>query len=80
MNCFNLACPKCKSGDGIDIAATVYVRLTKDGTGVFETQRGDHEWDDDCAAMCVFGLTGTLAELIETEGNVADASIEMEQS
>jgi len=51
-NQFGLRCPECGTGDEIDIAATVHVRLCRDGTDVFAAANGDHEWDDNSAAHC----------------------------
>jgi hypothetical protein len=52
-NCFNMRCPKCGGEDQIDIAATVWVRLTGDGTDADEAADGGHFWDDDSPARCV---------------------------
>jgi hypothetical protein len=51
-NQWNLCCPGCGQGDGIDIAATVWVRLCPDGTDVTLAHNGDHEWDDDAPVYC----------------------------
>jgi hypothetical protein len=51
-NCFDMRCPKCGSEDQIDIAATVWVRLTRDGTDADEAAEGGRFWDDDSAARC----------------------------
>ena len=53
INSFNMFCPKCGSADQIDIAATVWVRLTADGTDTDEAADGGHFWDDDSHARCV---------------------------
>jgi hypothetical protein len=49
---WNMRCPKCGADDRIDIAATVFVRLTSDGTDADESKIGDHEWDNDSLAVC----------------------------
>jgi hypothetical protein len=51
-NDFGMKCPSCGSSDEIDIAATVWVRLCRDGTDVTTAANGDHEWDNDSAAVC----------------------------
>ena len=53
INSFNMLCPKCGSADQIDIAATVWVRLTADGTDTDEAADGGHFWDDDSRARCI---------------------------
>lgn len=50
-------CPKCSSGEGIVIAATVWVRLSYDeDEDNVETEPlgedGSHEWTDDSLARC----------------------------
>jgi len=52
-NCFEMKCPKCGGEDRIDIAATVWVRLTSDGTDADLAADGGHFWEDDSAARCV---------------------------
>ncbi len=52
MNAFDMTCPKCGRDDHIDIAATVWVRLTPDGTDIDGPKDGSHEWEPDSVAMC----------------------------
>jgi hypothetical protein len=52
-NSFEMSCPKCGSGERIDIAATVWVRLTPDGTDADLAADGGHFWEDDSAGRCV---------------------------
>src|SRR3954468_21602835 len=52
-NSFDMRCPKCSGETQIDIAATVWVRLTGDGTDADEAADGGHFWDDDSRARCV---------------------------
>lgn len=60
-NPWGLECPQCKAGDQIDIAASVWVRLCRDGTDVTAAANGDHEWDDSHAAVCcACGHAGTV--------------------
>ena len=58
-NCFDLRCPKCDNGDQIDVSASVWVRVTHDGTDPDLSKDGTHEWGDDspthCAACCHSG-------------------------
>ncbi|MGA8756643.1 MAG: hypothetical protein WB611_09965 [Stellaceae bacterium] len=51
-NDFDMRCPKCGDTSQIDIAATVWVRLTSDGTDADEAADGGHFWDDDSRACC----------------------------
>jgi hypothetical protein len=51
-NSFEMRCPKCGDGTQIDIAATVWVRLTADGTDADEAEDGGHFWEDDSRARC----------------------------
>ena len=63
-NQWNLCCPGCGQADGIDIAATVWVRLCPDGTDATLSHNGDHAWDDDspvCCAAC--GFRGQMRHL-----------------
>lgn len=55
-------CPRCGGADHIDVAATVWVRLTNDGSDADESMNGDHEYDDDSDAQCnTCGYKGKLA-------------------
>jgi hypothetical protein len=51
-NQFNMRCPKCGSEDQIEIAATVWVLLTADGTDADQTADGSHWWEDESPARC----------------------------
>lgn len=51
-NCFEMKCPKCGDEDHIDVAATVFVRLTADGTDADISGCGDHEWEPQSRATC----------------------------
>jgi len=51
-NASGMRCPKCRTSDEIDIAATVWVRLCPDGTDVTQAENGDHEWADGNRAAC----------------------------
>jgi hypothetical protein len=52
VNSFEMRCPKCGDGSQIDIAATVWVRLTSDGTDADEAADGGHFWGDYNHARC----------------------------
>lgn len=49
---WGMKCPSCGESERIDIAATVWVRLTDDGTDADASHSGDHEWGDDSPARC----------------------------
>ena len=51
-NCFDLRCPKCGSTDEIDVSASIWARVTHDGTDPNSSKDGDHEWGDDSPARC----------------------------
>lgn len=52
-------CPKCGSGQTLDILVTAWVRLT-----AYETNAGSHKWDDTSAAICAdCGWHGKVADL-----------------
>lgn len=51
-NAFDMKCPKCGDSGQIDVAATVWVRLSCDGTDADAAENGDHEWGDDADAVC----------------------------
>ena len=68
-NDFGMKCPHCGDSDQIDVAATVWVRLCRDGTDVFEPDNGDHEWTDFSAAHCgSCGHDGAVASFIKAGG------------
>jgi len=57
-----MQCPKCGASDRLNIAATVWVRLSLDGTDATEAENGDHEWDKNSAIVCrSCGQSGTVA-------------------
>jgi hypothetical protein len=60
-NDFGMKCPNCGASDQIDVAATVWVRLSPDGTDTTLAANGDHEWDNGSAAVCgACGHSGTV--------------------
>lgn len=61
-NDYGMKCPACGKSDRIDIAATVWVRLCKDGTDMYEAANSDQEWTANSAAYCgSCGHGGTVA-------------------
>jgi len=48
-NSHGYLCPKCKSGEHIRIAATVWASLLPEGT---DNSDSDTEWDETSAAQC----------------------------
>lgn len=66
-NDYGMACPHCGSSNRIDVAATVWVRLCRDGTDIFEAANGDQEWTDNSATYCGgCGEGGTVASFTKT--------------
>jgi hypothetical protein len=51
-NCFDLRCPKCGNSDQIDVSASIWARVTEDGTDPDLAKHGSHEWGDDSPARC----------------------------
>jgi hypothetical protein len=71
---FDMKCPRCGASDEIDIAATVHVRLCRDGTDIMAASNGDHEWDDDSAAVCcACDYAGKVRDFSEPEINAVAA-------
>jgi hypothetical protein len=51
-NTFDMKCPKCGCEDQIDIQASIWVRVTSDGTDADAPSCGDHIWEPDSVAAC----------------------------
>ncbi|MEJ6846808.1 hypothetical protein V3589_11385 [Sinorhizobium fredii] len=63
---WGVICPFCKTDEGLDIQALVWVRLCDDGTDTDNAQSGDHEWDEHSACACVTcGWQGTVKQASE---------------
>lgn len=45
-------CPKCGETERIDVVASMFVRLTKDGSDADLSHNGDQDWDGDSPARC----------------------------
>jgi hypothetical protein len=63
---FHLRCPECGSSDQIDVNASIWARVTNDGTDPNLSKDGTHEWDDDSPARCAAcghsGKTGVFRQ------------------
>ena len=67
-NCFDLRCPKCGGTGHIDISASIWVRVTHDGTDPDLSKDGTHEWGDDSPACCAAcGHSGKVADYQQHE-------------
>jgi|HubBroStandDraft_2_1064218.scaffolds.fasta_scaffold12374_8 predicted RNA-binding Zn-ribbon protein involved in translation (DUF1610 family) len=67
-NDMNFLCPRCKKGTELRVMAFVQCHLTPEGSDV----EGDHEWNQDSAAMCKGGAQacnwiGHVSDLIKIE-------------
>jgi hypothetical protein len=51
-NSFDLRCPKCGNTHEIDVSASIWARITEDGTDTDLAKDGGHEWDNDSPARC----------------------------
>ena len=51
-NTFGYRCPDCGSTGQIDICASLWVRLTRDGTDADISADGSHTWDAGSPAVC----------------------------
>ena len=71
-NAFDHVCPKCGDADHIDVAATIWLRLTEDGTDSEGAENGDHEFTPDSLAVCqACEFTGKLGEFDVPEAGAA---------
>jgi DNA-directed RNA polymerase subunit RPC12/RpoP len=62
-----ISCPQCGDDTQIDVAATIWVRLTSDGTDVDASNDGSHEWDDTSTVECQnCNHSGTVKEFQTT--------------
>ena len=51
-NAFEYRCPNCRNTGQIDICASIWVRLTRDGTDADASGDGNHTWEADSPAVC----------------------------
>jgi ribosomal protein L37AE/L43A len=62
-NFLDYRCPKCSSSDEIEVAATIWLRLTADGTDADLADCHDHEYDTTSPAICQgCGFQGKIGE------------------
>jgi phage FluMu protein Com len=62
-NFLDIRCPKCDATDQIDIAATVWLRVTEDGTDADESKDGHHDYTPRSNATCnACGYYGRLQD------------------
>jgi hypothetical protein len=64
-NFLNARCPKCGDTDHLDVAATVWLRLTDDGTDADACDNRDHQYSP--KSLCVCGACGHSARLSHFE-------------
>ena len=65
---FHLRCPECGSSDQIDVNASIWARVTNDGTDPNLSKDGSHEWDDDSPARCAAcGHSGKIGVFRQSE-------------
>jgi hypothetical protein len=60
-NFLDLRCPHCGSTDRLDVEATVWLRITENGTDADLSANGDHEFT--AASPTVCGQCGQRGEL-----------------
>ena len=51
-NFLDMRCPNCGDEDRIDIEATVWIRVTEEGTDVDAAGDGNHEYTPKSMAVC----------------------------
>ena len=62
-NFLDYRCPRCAATDEIDVAATVWLRLTAHGTDADQAAAGDHTYERHSPATCeACGYIGTLGD------------------
>ncbi len=64
---WEMRCPVCGNDGELDIVASVYVRLTTDGTDADESENGNHEWNTESSASCGCGWEGKVSQLSSAE-------------
>jgi ribosomal protein S27E len=61
-NFLDMRCPKCGDAHSIDIQATVWIRVCRDGTDADASRCGDHEYSPESTASCdACGHWGTVS-------------------
>jgi hypothetical protein len=68
---WDMACPQCGKDGYIEIAMTVWGRLTPDGTDIdAATTGGDHEWTPESpATCCACGYSATVLDFDVSKGD-----------
>jgi hypothetical protein len=67
-NFLDIRCPKCRSTDQIDIAATVWLRVMEDGTDADQSENGDHDFEPTSPATCnACGFAGRVQDFEEED-------------
>jgi len=65
-NFFDMKCPKCGDENEIDIQASVWLRVTSNGTDADASNCGDHHWTPASPAECGnCGYTGLVKDFEE---------------
>lgn len=64
---WNMRCPSCGDDSQLDIAATVSVRLTPEGSDTDGTFDGSHEWDSGSPVQCITCGWSGLVKDTETD-------------
>ena len=72
---WGIRCPKCDSDNRLDVAASVLVRLTADGTVADESANGSHEWDRGSVIFCrECGHHGLVGEFTTDDAEPEEAT------
>jgi phage FluMu protein Com len=76
-NFLNIHCPKCWTDNQIDIAATVWLRVTENGTDADESKDGQHDYTPRSDAACnACGYYGRLQDFEQDEeAEIAEATV-----
>lgn len=62
-NFLDIHCPKCRATDQIDITATVWLRVTEDGTDADQSEDGNHDFEPTSPATCnTCGFAGRVQD------------------
>ena len=61
-NFLNVRCPKCGEQNRLDVVASVWLRLTENGTDADASANGDHEYTPKGLTVCdACGYSGRLS-------------------
>lgn len=67
-NFLDMCCPSCGDDQQIDIQASVWIRVSQDGTDADAANCGDHEFTPESTACCKgCGHWATVAAFTRTE-------------